>query len=312
MLQFNLQSVTCLARDEALHLAFTDLCQYQGRYWLAYREASSHHRQDGRIVLLVSDDKGHSWQEQHRFILAKGELRDPKLSVSPHGELWLNCARINAAGLQSLLYRFDGERWSGPSEIGEHRLWLWRTLWCGRKGLCFGYSRPQTLKLYQADSYSGQYHLINGQPLGKLAQQYGYPNETGLARAHDGTVYCLLRRDADSGLALLGKSLSPYQQWQWQPLDQIIGGPELTVTPQGRLLAVVRLYQPARTSLCTIDPQTAKLQEILELPSGGDTSYAGIEWLADDELLVSYYSSHEGSSAIYLARLNVAEDALAA
>ncbi|MFO7775441.1 MAG: hypothetical protein R6W89_06545 [Candidatus Hydrogenedentota bacterium] len=46
------------------------------------------------------------------------------------------------------------------------------------------------------------------------------------------------------------------------------------------------------------------MREFLELPSGGDTSYAGlVEY--EDEIWMSYYSSHEEKSAIYLARLNI-------
>jgi hypothetical protein len=40
------------------------------------------------------------------------------------------------------------------------------------------------------------------------------------------------------------------------------------------------------------------------LPSGGDCSYAGLVW-HEGQLWVSYYSSHEGKTAIYLARLKV-------
>ena len=42
----------------------------------------------------------------------------------------------------------------------------------------------------------------------------------------------------------------------------------------------------------------------LTLPSGGDTSYAGMVWHAD-LLWVSYYSSHEGKTSIYLARVKL-------
>jgi hypothetical protein len=68
------------------------------------------------------------------------------------------------------------------------------------------------------------------------------------------------------------------------------------------------------------DPRTAlywlvgdKLQEIAELPSGGDCSYPGFVELKDGHALVSYYSSHERDAAgkpitaIYLARLKIAE-----
>ena len=43
-------------------------------------------------------------------------------------------------------------------------------------------------------------------------------------------------------------------------------------------------------------------EPVLTLPSGGDTSYAGMVW-HNDLLWVSYYSSHEGKTSIYLAKI---------
>jgi hypothetical protein len=60
----------------------------------------------------------------------------------------------------------------------------------------------------------------------------------------------------------------------------------------------------ARTSICQIDPESAKLTELLKLPSGGDTSYAGLV-MHDGSLWVSYYSSHEGKTNIYLAKVEL-------
>ncbi len=73
----------------------------------------------------------------------------------------------------------------------------------------------------------------------------------------------------------------------------------------GRLLATVRLYDgKVRTSVCEVDAQQGTLTEKLTLPSGGDTSYAGMV-LEDDMLWISYYSSHEGKTSIYLAKVRV-------
>ncbi|MBI3468200.1 MAG: hypothetical protein HY000_34785, partial [Planctomycetes bacterium] len=84
---------------------------------------------------------------------------------------------------------------------------------------------------------------------------------------------------------------------------------KITVAPDGRLMligrlvAAVRLYDgKVRTSLCWVDPEAGKLDECLTLPWGGDTSYAGLVW-HDDLLWVSYYSSHEGRTSIYLAKV---------
>lgn len=47
-------------------------------------------------------------------------------------------------------------------------------------------------------------------------------------------------------------------------------------------------------------------EPVLTLPSGGDTSYAGMVW-HEGSLWVSYYASHQGKTAIYLARVKVNE-----
>ena len=69
--------------------------------------------------------------------------------------------------------------------------------------------------------------------------------------------------------------------------------------------AGVRLYEPkVRTTLCRLDTAAGTLTELLTLPSGGDTSYPGLVW-HDGVLWVSYYSSHEGKTAVYLARVKI-------
>ena len=75
--------------------------------------------------------------------------------------------------------------------------------------------------------------------------------------------------------------------------------------PDGRIVAAVRLIEGGvRTSLCWLDPDKGTLKEFLKLPSGGDTSYAGLAW--HDELLwVSYYSSHEDKTSIYFAKVQL-------
>ena len=73
--------------------------------------------------------------------------------------------------------------------------------------------------------------------------------------------------------------------------------------PDGRIVAATRLYYPKqRTSLSLLDPDAGTLQELIALPSGGDTSYAGLVW-HEGLLWISYYSSHEGKTSIYLAKV---------
>jgi hypothetical protein len=59
-----------------------------------------------------------------------------------------------------------------------------------------------------------------------------------------------------------------------------------------------------RTALCWLDVEAGKLTEFLTLPSGGDTSYPGLVFY-EGLLWVSYYSSHEGKTSIYLAKVKL-------
>jgi hypothetical protein len=84
-----------------------------------------------------------------------------------------------------------------------------------------------------------------------------------------------------------------------------VGGPHFITLPGGRFVAGVRLYEGfQRTALCWLDTEKGVLSEALMLPSLGDSSYCGLVW-HDGLLWVSYYSSHEGKTSIYLARVEV-------
>lgn len=302
-MDITLKQLDCIAKNPALHLAFTDLIYFEGGLWLAYRQASSHHRQDGVIVVMTQTP--HGWFE-HTVIRAPGDLRDPKFSISAGGSLLLNCARVDSQQLCSVLYQLEQNHWQQVALLAEKNQWLWRIQGCAECSYGFAYRHPNTFKFYQIKRDFSS-HLLLDNPLNKNKIMDGYPNETGMCLSPQQRMYCLLRRDGKDPRALLGQSEPPYIHWQWQRLQTRIGGPVLTYGPNQQLLAVVRLFEPFRTSVCQIDIERNELLEILSLPSAGDTSYAGIAWLDESQLMVSYYSSHEGPSAIYLAQLVLSE-----
>ncbi|SVB44741.1 uncharacterized protein METZ01_LOCUS197595 [marine metagenome] len=89
-----------------------------------------------------------------------------------------------------------------------------------------------------------------------------------------------------------------------------VGGPDMIQIPDGRLVAAVRFYGEeecwgrAWISPYWIDADAGTISEFQYLPSGGDTSYAVMVW-HEDRLWVSYYSSHEKKTSIYLARVRL-------
>lgn len=297
--------------DRAPHNAFTDLCRFRGRWYVTFREAPRHgvpkpSETGGRIRVIVSDT-GDEWRAA--ALLDRGrkeDLRDPKLSVTPAGTLMVLCAAAPQASpgeRQPLVFLSkNGTDWGEAAEVGEHNFWLWRVTWHEGTAYGAGYSRAggRHVRLYR--SKDGLDYAV----LVPRLQDEGFPNESSIIFLPDETALCLLRRDGGSNnTALLGTAAPPYTKWRWQDLGVRLGGPNLIRLPDGRIVVAARRYTPrTRTALLWLDPDNGRLKECLALPSGGDTSYAGLV-LHDGLLWVSYYSSHEGTTAIYLARVQL-------
>jgi len=145
------------------------------------------------------------------------------------------------------------------------------------------------------------------QPWVPTLRDAGYPNETDLLFGATGDCHCLLRRDGRPATAMLGHSRPPYNRWSWRTLGVRIGGP-VWCRIGGEIYAVVRLYDGrVRTAICRLHLAKARLEERLVLPSGGDSSYAGL-LPQDDRLLISYYSAHEQQRCcIYFATVGLSE-----
>lgn len=306
--QFKLISVERIW-DSAPHNAFTDLVRFKDHWYCVFREGQSHVSPVGALRVIRSAD-GQHWTSAALIRSADSDLRDAKITVTPRNQLMLSGAEAMHDTThykhQSLAwFSDDGNQWTDPVEIGDRDFWLWRTTWHQSTAYGFGYeTRPDQRSLRLYSSVDGQ----AWQTLNKNAFAEGYPNETEIVFTEDERAWCLLRRDGTDATAQLGYATKPFRDWTWHDLGVRIGGPAMLQMPDGQLIATVRLYDGrTRTSLCAIDKSSPRLTELLELPSGGDTSYAGMVW-HDNQLWVSYYASHEGKSAIYLAVLQVAND----
>lgn len=291
--------------DRAPHNAFTDLIRFKNEWFCVFREGAAHVSDDGALRVLTSSD-GEAWVSAAQITSTNGDLRDAKITLTPKGELMLSGAvalrQPTPAKHQSLAwFSADGRAWSSPSVIGETNQWLWRTTWHRRTAYSVGYDTAgeNFVRLYT----SRDGHRFD--PLVPRLFDQGSPNETSVVFQPDDTALCLLRRDGNPGTGQLGIARPPYTNWEWKDLGVKIGGPHMLRLQDGRLVAAVRLHDGGvRTSLCWIDPQSGKLAEFLKLPSGGDCSYAGLVFHAG-LLWVSYYSSHEGKTAIYLAKVRL-------
>lgn len=298
----------------APHSAFTDLIRWKGQFYCAFREGRSHVSADGRIRVLSSAN-GADWASTAELSLKGHDLRDASLSITPDGRLMLNGGvaprKIDRERVPTgtfVSFTDDGRSWSPPKIIIEPGHWLWRVTWHGDRAYGVAYSSV----LLEANERHTQLLTstdgLSFTPLVSKLLNDGWPTEATLRFATDGTAYCLQRRDGPPRYqsALLGVSQPPYTQWHWHDLGMYVGGPNLIQLPNGVWLAAGRFFNGTvtRTKLAFLDIDARTLVPLLELPSGGDNSYPGLVW-HNGLLWMSYYSSHEDKTCVYLAKVRV-------
>ena len=321
--------------DQAPHNAFTDLVRFRDQWYCTFREAESHGStaSSGKVRVLVSKD-GCKWTSAalitienknadflvRRTKFANGhiDLRDPILTVTPQNELMLVVAAgvLRTDGTRTRLYQSlawfskDGCKWSAPVEIiSDSRFFPWEVVWHRDKAYLSGYStvgNQDKVSFYQSEN-GRKFQVVVDNVLPDWAPLDYVSGETGLLFSEDDICYCLTRRDRKSFLGVLfGQAKPPYTKWTWKRLDRRMHCPKMLQLPDGRIWVASRLFNGKQhyTALAWLDVDKGQLHEVLRLPSGGDESYPGMVY-HEGILWISYYSSHEGKTSIYLAKVKM-------
>ncbi len=306
--------------DAGEHNAFTDLVRYRDEWFCVFRESEAHVGGDGRIRVITSPD-GDRWTSAALLAEPGVDLRDPKLSITPDGRLMLVMGGSIYEGKKYLgrqprvAFSGDGREWSTPRRVMAEGDWLWRVTW--HDGLAYGTSYNNTEPAAEAGQTRPNWPLVlyssrDGIHYEKVTalEVNGSPNETTLRFMENGDMLALVRRegaapDPADKAGWIGRSRPPYRQWEWHALDARLGGPDFIRLPDGSLWAGTRWFNEDKsrsTVLARMTPDS--LSPVVKLPSGGDTSYPGLAW-HEGQIWMSYYSSHEGKSCIYLARFRL-------
>jgi hypothetical protein len=310
--------------DLGKHNAFTDLIRWHDKWFCTFREADAHVGGDGQLRVLESTN-GKKW-DSVALVSEKGiDLRDPKLSITPDDRLMIVAGGSVYEGKTlkgrqpRVTFSKDAKTWTAPERVLTEGEWLWRVTWHG--GVAYGVTYnanerkskeaidaakegkappgPADWKLKLVSSTDGvKYSLITHLDVP------GHPNETTLRFMPDGEMVALVRREGGNTFGWIGRSKAPYKEWTWAETKHRFGGPNFIRLPDGSLWAAGRSYPGGAKTVLARMTTTGEYDPALTFPSGGDTSYPGLVW-HNAELWMSYYSTHERKSSIYIAKVRV-------
>ena len=326
--QLQIDSIRQVHNDEN-HNAFTDLCWFQDRIYLTFRSCPDGHSvfSSSWIVVLRSEDGGNEWQQMFTFSVHDRDVRDPHFLVY-HDTLfvytgtWLcDPAEPGERDMNDHLgygaWSADGASWQGPRLLeGTYGHYVWRAaahdgkaFLCGRRKREFAHDSGvgDGVQVTEGALLESDDGLI-WKTAGLFTEIYG--NETAFLFDGDDSLLAVAR-GGGSQPARVCRSRHPFKEWTRVDLDRNVGGPLLARWGDRYLVGGRKTLDPQtpRTTLYwLVDDQ---LDEITELPSGGDNSYPSFVPFSDSEGLLSYYSSHEERedgghpTAIYLANLSL-------
>ena len=312
--------------DDGSHASVTDLTRWRGETWLAFRSGHRHQPwPPGHIVVLTSRDSA-TWEERARITTGLDD-RDPKLV--PDGERMLvyfgshleehDSDGRRVSGKPRLTWSHatwttDGRHFAHPVRVSEASFWLWSPKRFGDHFWCAAYGRDaacddpplEVVLMRSADGVAWERHVTL---LGD-----GEGNEATLHRYADGRMLAVVRGTGDETHLLFAEP--PYTDWSRSSVPHWMHAPAIAEV-DGKLVVAGRDRTDDGgyvTRLWELDGE--RTLPLLDLPSGGDTSYCGLVAEEDGTLSVSYYSQHEfldrpdfriceRPAAIYLARVRV-------
>ncbi len=281
------------------HNAFTAMRRFHGDLWLAFRSGDSHNSPTADVLVLRSKD-GKDWQPAYTLD-AVADDRDPQM-VATEKRLFLYSPGMKGAELDTwLTYTDDGKTWSPPQKVYEPQYILWKP--CLHEGVFYAAAHKKD----ESSAGKGrEVHLVksaDGIQWDKVSTIRGgnWESETTLFIDDKHHATAFLRQKYGAPQAQILEADPPYASWTARPADIPHFSGHSVHTFRGVTYLLSRSMKADRTSGAAIYIFAGgKLTPYCELPAGGDCAY--LDAVEDGpNMLVSYYSTHEGSTNIYLA-----------
>jgi hypothetical protein len=316
------------------HNENTDLIVWRGDVWLIHRTAESQMLGPNASLHVYRERDGHFVETARIAAPPDRDLRDPHfyvvgdtLRIKALARLPVVSVRdsdVDTVALGSA--STDGASWTPLAEIGPHGWSFWRLkqapLDAGGEWLTAAYE--------DGDRSVVLYRSADGAQFTRGPLVYGVaadtPLETELQFLPSGRLLALVRTDGtdDELLGQIGRLRTqvcwaepPYDAFACpQTLDGVrLDGP-LTFFWRDRLFSIARKHLGAdgrkRTALYefggTLDGGPLTIREWGELPSAGDTSYAGAALLPDGRVRATWYAGDLGADDTWFLGMYAATD----
>jgi len=295
------------AVSDGAHNSNTDLIYWRGAFYLVHASSPWHFASEKcRLVLWRSEDARH-WERLAELNVPGEDIRDPKFAPIG-GRLFLYALKnvvFTAEPYTTVLsVSDDGRQWTPFQEV-EPKGWLfWRpktrdgTVWYVP---AYWHEHGRSILLQSTDGYHWETvsTIYDGERNDEVDVEF-LPDGRMLATARlegSGSIF-----GDPTASTLIAVAAPPYTEWTYHRSRVTrLDGPAL-FSYNGQVYAVGR-YQPQpwgpltelgsvlsrkRTALFRVDED--RLTWLSDLPSAGDTSYAGTV-IRGDFLYVSYYTS---------------------
>lgn len=308
-----------------------DVACYRDRLWLAWRSAQTHFAGAESVINVISSsDMGNTW-EFETTIAPGRDLREPRFLVLDGRlflywfEAGTNPVKFEPGQIHVICN--SSGAWSEPVPISESGYVVWRARTLSNRAILSVYrggeeiytTRPSPTTVELWESRDG----FNWAPLeGECHPVHTGGTETDFALLEDGSLLAITRKEGPYGGWGTDICRSAPDDWtRWtissdprkldSPLMFVSGGRYFVIARRqvpfhGRYdlklnllppLVRTRFYQliywltPKRTALWEVDSERLEVSWIADLPSRGDTAFAGVVELGDGKWLVYNYSS---------------------
>lgn len=306
-LQPSLEIESQAAVGDGKHNSNTDLIYWKDHFYLVHASSPWHFGTEKCQLVLRRSSDAQTWEQVATFSVPGQDIRDPKLAaIGDRLFLYVlkNVGWNPEPYTTALSTSADGMSWT-PLEDVEPKGWLfWRPKTRDRATWyvpAYWWEHGKSILLKSTD----------GRRWEQVSQIYeGDRNdETAMAFLPDGRILCTARLEVSDSIfghkdacTLIAVAKPPYTEWSRTKSHVTrLDGPAL-FTYEGAVYAVGRhnpeppkiarwigsIFGKKRTALYEVRPD--RLVYLSDLPSCGDTSYAGVV-IRNHDAYISYYTN---------------------